>query len=139
MRVCAVCRARRESYAIPGNLNLDNLEWSRCPILDLTLLGLQSRFGDDWGQITWNLSALSPKRGWSSKGVKRAGSILEETMSIFFTHVFSTFFFHHVRNPDTTDNKQDMSSAGRVLQPAGYNATYACRPPAEQETTWRVW
>ena len=28
----------------------------------LTLLGLQSRFGDNLGQITWNLSALSPKR-----------------------------------------------------------------------------
>ena len=37
----------------------------------LTLLELQSRFGDNWGQITWNLSALSPKRDWSSKGVKR--------------------------------------------------------------------
>ena len=36
----------------------------------LTLLGLQSRFGDNRGQITWNLSALSPKRDWSSKGVK---------------------------------------------------------------------
>ena len=38
--------------------------------LRLTLLGLQSRFGDNWGQIAWNLSALSPKRDWSSKGVK---------------------------------------------------------------------
>ena len=37
--------------------------------LNETLLGLQSRFGDDWGQITWNLSALPPKRDWSSKGV----------------------------------------------------------------------
>ena len=27
----------------------------------LTLLGLQSRFGDNWGQTPWNLSALSPK------------------------------------------------------------------------------
>ena len=38
----------------------------------LTLLGLQSRFGDNWGQITWNLSCMSPKRDWSSKGVKNA-------------------------------------------------------------------
>ena len=37
----------------------------------LTLLGPQSRSGDNWGQITWNLSALSPKWDWSSKGVKR--------------------------------------------------------------------
>ena len=38
-------------------------------VLTLTLLGLQSRFGDNWGQITWNLTALSPHRDWSSKGV----------------------------------------------------------------------
>ena len=25
-----------------------------------------------------------------------------------------------------------MSRAGRVLQPAGYNAIHACRPPGEQ-------
>ena len=36
----------------------------------LTLLGLQSRFGDNWEKITWNLSGLPPKRDWSSKGVK---------------------------------------------------------------------
>ena len=36
----------------------------------LTLLGLQTRFGDNWGKITWNLSGLSPKRGWNSKGAK---------------------------------------------------------------------
>ena len=35
----------------------------------LTLLGLQSRFGDNWWKITCNLSGLSPKRDWSSKGV----------------------------------------------------------------------
>ena len=33
----------------------------------LTLLEPQSRFGDNWGQHTWNLSGLSPKRDWSSK------------------------------------------------------------------------
>ena len=37
-----------------------------CP---LTLLGPQSRFGDNWGQITWNLSGASQKRDWSSKRV----------------------------------------------------------------------
>ena len=36
----------------------------------LSLLGPQSHSGDNWGQITWNLSALSPKRDWSSKEVK---------------------------------------------------------------------
>ena len=36
----------------------------------LTLLGLQSRFGDNRGQNTRNLSVLSPKPDWSSKGVK---------------------------------------------------------------------
>ena len=36
----------------------------------LTLLGPQPRFGDNWGQITWNLSGVSPKRDWSSKMVK---------------------------------------------------------------------
>ena len=35
----------------------------------LTLLELQSRFGDNWGQVTWSVSALSPKQDWSSKGV----------------------------------------------------------------------
>ena len=28
----------------------------------LTLLGLQSRLRNNWGQITWNMSALPPKR-----------------------------------------------------------------------------
>ena len=35
----------------------------------LTLLGLQSRFGDNLGQTTWNLRGVSPKRDWSSKRV----------------------------------------------------------------------
>ena len=32
----------------------------------LTLLGPQFRFGDNWGQITWNLTGVSPERDWSS-------------------------------------------------------------------------
>ena len=44
----------------------------------LTLLGLLSRFVGDWGQIIWNLSALSPKRDWSSKGVNRENYAQEE-------------------------------------------------------------
>ena len=38
--------------------------------LFLTLLGLQSRFGDNLGQATWKLAGVSPKRDWSSKRVK---------------------------------------------------------------------
>ena len=38
-----------------------------------------------------------------------------------------------VRNPDTTHNKQHMmNGAGRVLQPAAYNATYT--PAAHQQS-----
>ena len=33
----------------------------------LTLLGPRSRFGDNGGQTTWNLSCVSPTRDWSSK------------------------------------------------------------------------
>ena len=37
------------------------------------------------------------------------------------------------------DNRQHTSSAGCVLQPAGYNAIHACRPPAgEGSNTTRV-
>ena len=44
-----------------------------------TLLEPQSRFGDNWGQITWNLSGVSPKRDWSSKRVNT--STTEEVVS----------------------------------------------------------
>ena len=56
----------------------------------------------------------------------------------FFYIFFSTFFLYHGRNSDTTEDKQHMSSAGRELQPACYNAIHACHPPAEQEATSRV-
>ena len=35
-----------------------------------TLLGLQSRFGHNWGQNTWNLSGLPPKRDCISERVE---------------------------------------------------------------------
>ena len=41
-------------------------------IIMLTLLGLQSRFGDNSGQTTLNLSGVSPKRDWSSKRVNNS-------------------------------------------------------------------
>ena len=63
-------------------------------------------------------------------------SSLAEFMSIYFFQLFfQLLFLHYVRNSDTTDNRQHTSSAGCVLQPAGYNAIHACRPPAEQEAT----
>ena len=46
----------------------------------LTLLGLQSRFGDNWGQNTRNLTAMSPKRDWGSKGVKWAAQGAAKTL-----------------------------------------------------------
>ena len=36
---------------------------------ELTFLGLQSRFGDNLRQTTWNLTGVSPKRDWSAKRV----------------------------------------------------------------------
>ena len=42
----------------------------------LTLLGLQSRFGDNWVKNTWNLRGLSPKRDCSSKRVNHDFVIL---------------------------------------------------------------
>ena len=42
------------------------------PLIVSTLLGLQSRFGDNWRQISLNLSGLSPKRDWSTKRVNSA-------------------------------------------------------------------
>ena len=53
----------------------------------LTLLGLQSRFGDNWGQFTWNLTAMSPKRGWSSKGAKWTAAAAADKRSSFTTSV----------------------------------------------------
>ena len=38
----------------------------------LTPLGLQSRFGDNLGKTTWNLTGMSPKRDWGSKRVNSA-------------------------------------------------------------------
>ena len=70
-------------------------------------------------------------------------SSLAEFMSylFFFNFFFPTLFFQfffcimYMRNPDTTDNREHTSSAGCVLQPAGYNAIHACRLPTEQEAT----
>ena len=53
---------------------------------------------------------------------------------LFFSTFFSTFFcIMYVTQ--TPDNRQHTSSAGCVLQPAGYNAIHACRLPTEQEAT----
>ena len=73
-------------------------------------------------------------------GLEGATSILQEIMfvSFFFYFPFSNLFSYHVRNSDTTDDKQHVNSAGCVLQLAGFNAIYASRPPAEQEATSRA-
>ena len=65
---------------------------------------------------------------------------VSSSLAGFMSFFFSNFFFvlcasKYIRNPDTTDSRQHTSSAGCVLQPAGYNAVHACRLPAEQEAT----
>ena len=58
---------------------------------------------------------------------------VSSSLAEFMSFLFFTFFLYNVRNADTIDNRQHTSSAGCVLQPAGYNAIHACRPTAEQE------
>ena len=48
--------------------------------------------------------------------------------------LFQLFFFC-IMYVTQTPHRQHTSSAGCVLQPAGYNAIHACRLPAEQEAT----
>ena len=62
---------------------------------------------------------------------------LAEFMCFFLPANFCfQLFNYYVRNPDTTDNRQHTSSAGYVLQPAGYATTLHMLPPAaEQEAT----
>ena len=57
---------------------------------------------------------------------------------ICFPLVDDIFCLHHVHGPDTTNKKQRMSSAGRVVKHADDSAMPASRPPAEQEATSRV-
>ena len=64
-----------------------------------------------------------------------SSSLAEFMSSFYYQPFFQLFFLYYVRNPDTTDNRQHTSSAGCVLQSAGYNAIHACRQPAEQEAT----
>ena len=66
-------------------------------------------------------------------GCDGVSSSLAEFISIFL----STFFWYYVRNPDTTDNTDSTrtSSAGCVLQTAGYNAIHACQQSSKQHHT----
>ncbi|CAN0437867.1 unnamed protein product [Laminaria digitata] len=66
-----------------------------------------------------------------------ASSILADIMSILF---FKTFFWYHVRNPDTIDNKQHRKERCKVRATISWlhNAIHTCRPPAEKEATSRV-
>ena len=60
----------------------------------------------------------------------------------FFSSCFQLFcLYYYVQNVFQTLHRQQaalLSRAGCVLQPAGYSAIHACRPPAEQEATSRV-
>ena len=78
----------------------------------LTLLGLQSRFGDNWGQITWNLSALSPKRDWSSKGVKWATCERQELIGAGHSMPGSTRI---TRKPINSSQLQQLATLYRRL------------------------
>ena len=72
-------------------------------------------------------------------GFDCVSSILAEFTSIFFFNFFFNFFFvlQHVRKPDTTDSTDSTRAVQGAcyVQPAGYNASHACRLPAEQEAT----
>ena len=68
-------------------------------------------------------------------GFDGMSSSVAEFMFLFLFNSFFQLFFCMIRNPDTTGNRQHTSSAGCVLQPAGYIAIHACRLPAEQEAT----
>ena len=75
----------------------------RSPLTPLTLLGLHFRFGDNWGQLTWILRGLSPKRDWSPKRVKRENGVTLATASESRTKCTSTcmkrvvFFFQKIK------------------------------------------
>ena len=82
----------------------------------LTLLGLQSRLGDNLGQTTWNLSGVSPKRDWSLARVNTAVPVLVVRYLGLFLRCFSFCILQSV----TTDfvyistARQD-EQAGRTL------------------------
>ena len=57
-------------YFYPSTSSTTSVRADSSILERLTLLGLQTRFGDNWGKNTWSLSGLSRKRDWSSKGVK---------------------------------------------------------------------
>ena len=58
--------------------------------VNLTLLEPQSRFGDNLGQTTWNLTGVSPKRDWSSKGVNTINNVLMETVLFLIVNTIHT-------------------------------------------------
>ena len=70
-------------------------------------------------------------------GFDGVSSSLAEFMSMVFSvsNFLFPLFFGIMYVTQTPDNRQHTSSAGCVLQPAGYNAVHACHLPAEQEAT----
>ena len=68
-----------------------------------------------------------------------ASSILAEIVSTS-TYLFLVFnlFLYDVRKHRHPRQHTAHEQCRRVLQPAGYNAIHACRPPVEPEATSRV-
>ena len=66
-------------------------------------------------------------------GLESASSILAEIMPIFFYFFFQFFLCVLYVTQVPQYNKHHTSSAGCLLQPSGFNAIHACRPPPEQE------
>ena len=109
----------------------------------LTLLGLQSRFGDNWGQTTRNLSGLPPKRGCGSIRVIRDPlvdssvsffrsykDLLSSSVDYFVTVVFHIFltaqptsqpYYQLLIAESTTTNSTDSQHADAQFEP-----TLAC-------------
>ena len=68
-------------------------------------------------------------------GFDGVSSSLAEVLSIKKKKKKKNIFFCIMYVTQTPQTTQHTSSAGCVLQPAGYNAIHACRLPAEQEAT----
>ena len=69
-------------------------KWECSPIL-----GPQSHFGDNWGQMAWNLSGVPPKRDWSSNRVKRDVKVINLFLLLYWLLIYwrvvgSTVYSH---------------------------------------------
>ena len=88
----------------------------------LTLLGLQSRFGDNWRQFTWNLSGLSPKRDWSSKRHETRSVQPRKYEVPDYTHeARSSHRSFQPRKYEVPDYTHEARSSHRSFQPRKYS------------------